>query len=243
MDTLVRLWPLYWLDGLALAWFFLAWLGYARFAAWYGGRRPSLATALHEHRERWMRQLLTRDNRIMDSTAVALLERNVTFFASTTIFILAGLLTVLGAAEKVLAVLAYLPVSVQPGRALFEVKVLLLVLSFVYAFFKFTWAMRQYNFVAILIGGAPALQAPAAEHEQFVARSARILSLAGNAFNFGLRAYYFSLGALAWFLHPLAFVLTSAWVVAVLYRREFHAKSLRAMLNPRESSQPPTAGA
>lgn len=229
-STITRLWDIYWLDGLALAWFFLCWFGYARFANWRGAHKPSLSTVLHGHREHWMRQMLRRENRVMDSTSIALLERNVTFFASTTIFILAGLLTVLGAADKVLSVLAYLPISVKPGRALFEIKVMLLILTFVYAFFKFTWAMRQYNFVAILIGGSPSLSAPAADQALFVERSGRILSLAGNAFNFGLRAYYYSFGALAWFLHPVAFMATSAWVVAVLYRREFHAKSLHAMI-------------
>ncbi|MBI2381722.1 MAG: DUF599 family protein [Gammaproteobacteria bacterium] len=229
METVQRLFDLYWLDGLALAWFLVAWFGYARFASWQGRRRPSLATILHQHRLLWMQRMLARDNRVADGTTVALLERNVSFFASTTILILAGLLTLLGAAEKVLAVLYYLPISVKPGRALFELKVLLLVVSFVYAFFKFTWAMRQYNFVAILIGGAPAVDASAYEQERFSAQAADILSLAGNAFNFGLRAYYFSLGALAWFLHPLALILAASWVVSVLYRREFHAKSLRAM--------------
>lgn len=228
--NLEHLLELYWLDSLALAWFFVCWSGYAYFANWNGRRRPSLSTVLHGHRENWMRQMLKRENRVMDSTAVALLERNVTFFASTTIFILAGLLTTLGAADRVLAVLAYLPILVKPGRALFEVKVMLLILAFIYAFFKFTWSMRQYNFVAILIGGAPSLAAPAADQALFAERGGRILSLAGNAFNFGLRAYYFSLGALAWFLHPVAFMVTTSWVVAVLYRREFHAKSLRAMV-------------
>lgn len=224
-----RLWGLYWLDALALAWFVLCWFGYARFAVWLGQRRPSLSTVLHVHRGNWMRQMLRRENRVQDGTAVALLERNVTFFASTTIFILAGLLTTLGAADKVMAVLAYLPGAVKHGQALFEVKVMVLLVAFVYAFFKFTWSMRQYNFVAVLIGGAPASTAPVADQALYVERMAQILSLAGNAFNYGLRAYYFSLGTLAWFLHPLAFMLTSSWVVAVLFLREFRAKSLLAM--------------
>ena len=34
-------------------------------------------------------------------------------------------------------------------------KVLLLVVVFVFAFFKLTWSLRQFNYVAILIGAAP----------------------------------------------------------------------------------------
>jgi uncharacterized membrane protein len=33
----------------------------------------------------------------------------------------------------------------------------------------------------------------------------------------GLRAYFFGLAALAWFIQPWALVLASSWVVLVLY--------------------------
>jgi uncharacterized membrane protein len=45
----------------------------------------------------------------------------------------------------------------------------------------------------------------------------------------GLRTYYFSLALLVWFIHPVAFMITTTWVVAVLYRREFHSKTLKAL--------------
>lgn len=221
---------MYWMDALAFVWFGVAWVGYARFAVWRGETQPCLANVLHLHRENWMREMLTRELRMADAAVLQLLERGVSFFASTTIFLLAGLLTVLGAADKVLAVLNELPVSTMTGRFLFDVKVMLLVVAFVYAFFKFTWALRMYNFVAVMLGGAPGTTALALEKEPFIERAARVLSLAGNTFNYGLRAYYFCLGALAWFVHPLAFMLTTTWVAVVLYRREFHAKSLKAMI-------------
>ena len=41
-------------------------------------------------------------------------------------------------------------------------------------------------------------------------------------FNNGLRAYYFGLAAVTWFLHPYAVFAATVWVVLVLYRREFH---------------------
>ena len=45
-------------------------------------------------------------------------------------------------------------------------------------------------------------------------------------FNDGIRAYYFALAELSWFFHPWALMLSTAWVVLVLYRREFHSKAL-----------------
>jgi len=44
-----------------------------------------------------------------------------------------------------------------------------------------------------------------------------------------LRAYYFALAELSWFFHPALFMLTTAWVVSVLYRREFHSKALKIL--------------
>ena len=43
-------------------------------------------------------------------------------------------------------------------------------------------------------------------------------------FNLGLRAYYFGMALLAWFIHPVAFAAASVWVVLVLYRREFSSE-------------------
>ena len=61
-------------------------------------------------------------------------------------------------------------------------------------------------------------------------RMARVLSMAGNEFNLGLRSYYFALGTLTWFINPLLFILTVAGVVVVLYRREFHSDVLHIMM-------------
>jgi uncharacterized membrane protein len=58
----------------------------------------------------------------------------------------------------------------------------------------------------------------------------RVVALAGESFNYGIRAYYFSMAALSWFLHPLVFIVSSAWVTFVLYRREFHSRTLEALL-------------
>ena len=56
-----------------------------------------------------------------------------------------------------------------------------------------------------------------------------LLSLANKSFNYGLRAYTFSMATIAWFINPLLFIFATAWVVAILYRREFRSKTLAAM--------------
>ena len=100
---------------------------------------------------------------------------------------------------------------------------------FVHAFFKFAWAYRLFNYCSIVIGSAPVEQTDSDEAHRIARTAAGLNSLAGQHFNRGVRAYFFSLGALGWFLHPYLFMLASAWVVVVLYRREFRSRSLRLL--------------
>ena len=110
---------------------------------------------------------------------------------------------------------------------------LCLCIIFVYAFFTFSWCMRQYNFAAVLVGSAPMVgerHVTEQERKAFAERTARVISMAANQFNFGLRAYYFGMATLAWFINPWFFMLVTAGVVVVLYRREFHSDVLEVMV-------------
>ncbi len=111
-----------------------------------------------------------------------------------------------------------------------EFKILVLVMIFVYAFFRFSWSMRQYTFVALLIGGMPPAQdfdsGAALNREAYADRAAAMTGLAAETFNGGLRAYYFSFAALGWFFSPTVFVLATLLVVGVLYTREFRSEVL-----------------
>ena len=218
---------------IAVVWFLFCWVGYTRYATWKGRDTACLASVLHLYREDWMRRLLLRDNRIADASVIGNLERNASFFASSTLIILAGILTALGASERAVSLLADLPFAQPVSRGLSEIKLLGLAVVFVYAFFTFSWCMRQYNFAAVLVASAPAVGEPNVSDQQrksFAERAARVISLAANQFNFGLRSYYFGLAMLAWFINSWFFMLVTAGVVLVLYRREFHSDVLKVMV-------------
>ncbi|MDT3709757.1 DUF599 domain-containing protein [Stutzerimonas degradans] len=217
----------------AVAWFIICWAGYTRYATWRGRDTACLASVLHLYRQDWMQRLLLRDNRIADANVIGNLERNASFFASSTLIILAGVLTALGASDRAVSLLADLPFAQPVSRGLSEIKLLGLAVVFVYAFFTFSWCMRQYNFAAVLVASAPmAGERNVSDHERkaFGQRAARVLSMAANQFNFGLRAYYFGMATLAWFIHPWFFMAVTTGVVLVLYRREFHSDVLRVMV-------------
>jgi len=65
--------------------------------------------------------------------------------------------------------------------------------------------------------------------DPYVHRAARLVGSAAETFNDGLRAYYFSFAALAWFLSPVALVIATLLVVMVLYAREFHSEVLAVL--------------
>ena len=91
-------------------------------------------------------------------------------------------------------------------------KVLLLVVVFVFAFFKLTWSLRQFNYVAILIGAAPPpSEADTPSGSRYADSAAGVASRAAEHFNKALRTFYFGLAALSWFLQPYLFMALTAW--------------------------------
>ncbi len=219
-------------NSLCLLWFFICWVGYTLFARHKATRQSCLASELHKYREYWMQRVMMRDVRVGDAALIANLERNVSFLASTTILILAGLLTVFTVTEQISALVSQIPFASHSSALSVQLKVALLLVIFVYAFFTFTWSMRQYGFCSIVLGGAPLVDevgVTSAERERYAFYAARVIDLAGLSYNHGLRAYYFALSVLAWFVSPYLFLLSSSFVVAVLYRREFKSRSLLAL--------------
>jgi uncharacterized membrane protein len=220
-----------WQDWLALGLFFLAWLGYAVFAKRRAATHISILAATNRERRRWMLRSTYRDNRIVDGSVVQVLSSSPSFFASTTIFIIGGLLAVLGAADKTEELARELPFAARTSALVFDFKLVLLTGIFIYAFFRFTWSMRQYSFGALMVGSAPSRDDPwtDAQREAFADRAGGVMGLAAETFNDGLRAYYMAFAAVAWFFSPWAFVAATAGVVWVLFRREFHSDVLRML--------------
>lgn len=216
-------------DWLALAWFLACWTGYAWFGDRGGYSRRGLIGVSHGYRLAWARQLLARDIRIVDSALVGNLMNSVSFYANTTIYIIAGLVAVIGTLDKAILATADLPFARATGRELWEMKLLLLLGIFVFAYFKFTWCMRQFNLLSILIGAAPPATAAEPEREAAARRMATMSSLAGDEFNSGIRSYYFGLAAVSWIIQPWMFMVVTALVVAVLYRRDFASHTLAAL--------------
>ena len=217
------------LDMAALGWLLLCWIGYHQYSERLCGETPNLMTAMYKHRIKWMLEMTKRDLRVADASLMGSVVNSVAIFASTSVLIVGGLAAALGGADLAQEVSADLPFLTEETREMWVMKLLTLMVVFIYAFFKFAWAMRQYNYTQVLIGCVPGVETPEEERYQFAKRAAVVMTLGAKASNRGLRAFYFGLGALSWFLHPILFITASAWVVWVLYRREFRSRIFKAL--------------
>jgi uncharacterized membrane protein len=218
-----------WIELAAPLVFLACWVGYWLFADILRLGQRSLMQRMAEYRHAWMFHMLVRDNRMVDVQVVQTLVQNVSFFASSTILIVGGFVAVLGASEQARAIAAEIPFAERSSPLVWDLKILLMVVIFVYAFFKFTWSLRQFNYVAILIGAAPYGHSP--ENNRMASQIATVAGRASDHFNRAMRAYYFGLAALSWFIQSWLFIVCSVLVIGILYRREYRSAVL-AVLGP-----------
>jgi uncharacterized membrane protein len=229
LSAIIRL--LTWVDYLALGIFGICWVGYKQFLESGERGRKGLVGVSHEYRLQWALESATRDIPVTCASLVSNLMHSVSFYASTTIYIIAGLFALVGTVDKIAVFTEELPFAHADGSVLIQLKLLLLIVIFVTAYFKFTWSLRQFNFLCILIGGVP--------HERYMpdldawkrsaARMAKINSFAGNEFNRGIRAYYYGLAALAWFINPWLFIASTLWVTWIMYCRDFRSSAIKVL--------------
>ena len=220
----------YSVDIVAVGFFILEWTVYAVTLEHTAYGRDSLSARMHVYREVWIRRMLDRHTRMVDMQIMASLQNGTAFFASTSLLAIGGALALLRSTNDALAVLKALPIDLSPSPALWEIKCVGLVLIFVYAFFKFAWAYRLFNYVAILLGAMPpAEQRDMPEAEAHVMRTTRLFEAAGRHFNRGQRAFFFALGYLGWFVSPWVLFVTTALVVIVTWRRQFASSAWHAM--------------
>ena len=214
-------------DWFALVLFLVVWLAYTWFADYSQWSKNSLPSVMNYHRHRWMRELLQREIRVPDTIIMGNFVQSAVFFASTAILVVGGLVTTLGASEKALEAITALPFVSPVSQGLWELKVVSLIVVFIYAFVKFIWAVRLSNYSSILFSAAPFKIESFSE--AYAVELGKMIGLFGLHFNQGLRANFFALAILGWWINAYVFCLTTCLVLWVLYRREFRSKSLAAV--------------
>lgn len=218
-------------DYVALAFFIVAWFGYYAAVEHTSAGQRSLNRVMNQYRYRWMEQMVVRENRIVDTTIMASLMNGTAFFASTSLIAIGGVLALFQSTDEVLPIFSDLPFGAPPTRLAWDVKVVGLAVIFVYAFFKFAWSYRLFNYMAIILGAVPVLKEGNRDDALAVARQAAAMSMvAGKHFNRGQRAFFFSLAYLGWFISAYLFIVVTGGVLYVMWRRQFVSDARDAVL-------------
>lgn len=217
-------------DVIALIFFFLSWTGYTWFSRRKAKTTDCIARSMHQHRINWMYEVISRDVRVGEAALLGNLERNIAFFASSTLLIIAGVLALFAKVEALEDVISSIPFAETPTHLMIQIKLFVLVCIFVVSFFQFTWSMRQYGFLNVMIGAAPIdLTGLNKKLRLYANQMAVVQDQAAHSYNYGLRTYYFALAAMCWFFHPALMMGMCFWVVFTLYYREFKSKTVRAI--------------
>ena len=218
-------------DYASLAFFGAAWLTYHLGVETTRAGGRSLNRLMDGYRHLWMERMLTRENRMVDTSIMAALQNGTAFFASTSLIAVGGALTLFKSTDDVLTVFAEVPFGLATTRLAWELKVIGLAVIFVYAFFKFAWSYRLFNYVAILMGAVPLQRDEATPRRPWprCAGSAALHVVAGKHFNRGQRAFFFALAYLGWFISAYVFMAATAAVLYVIWRRQFASDAIAAL--------------
>lgn len=212
-------------DLVALVLFCVLWLGYGPAARWIG--HGTINLGLHSVRALWMRSMLLRDNRIVDSALIGHVMHSASFFASTSLIAIGALLGVLTGLDRLQPAVDGLSIGAPVSRQLLEIKVLLPLAVLVHGLFKLTWSLRQLNYTVALLGAAPHRPPPEERRNALADAMAGVMSSAIITFNDGIRSYYFAIVGLAWLGGPWCLCGAAVWLVAVLLHRQLGSKVSR----------------
>jgi uncharacterized membrane protein len=109
------------------------------------------------------------------------------------------------------------------NRPSLYMKTAALMALYAYAFFKFGWAYRVFNYSAVMLAATPEAGQPGAE--EAAAQVAEMNIAAAGQFTHGLRAFFLAIAVLAWFVHPAAFAGATIVIVTSLANRQFNSKA------------------
>lgn len=199
-------------------------------------RSKTISVRMSVFRQRWMYNMVYRDPKMPDTLIQNTLQYGVLFFASTSILLIGALVAGLGASDQAIALLGDLPLAVTTTRSVWEIKILIVTFIFTFAFFKFAWSYRLFNYVLIMIGAAPDASVASAtqkvnliDMEDYAKRVGHMHTLGARHFTTGLNSYFFALAACAWFISPMLLIGATVWVSIVLYRRAFWSEFGRTL--------------
>ncbi len=214
-------------DAVAFALLFIAWLGVGWVIEHSSEKRPSTSRVMKAYRRDWLREYVTRSPRMFDSSVLSTLRQGPTFFASACMIAIGSGLALLGNTDQ-LQVMAEDLIATSNPQIVWDAKIMVPVVILTSGLLGFIWAHRLFGYCAVVMSSVPNDPDHPAAYPR-AAKAAEININAARSYNRGLRAIYFALASLTWFLGPFALFGGTAICTYILWRREF-ASGSRAVL-------------
>lgn len=201
----------------------LAYYAYNFIVPWVERRRPSLSSIMNMQRRRWVTNATLRESPF-DAILSGNIMGSVSFLASTSVLLVLAVFAVFGQLPTLMDTLKTLAPESAFTIADVQIHLMIMLIMFVLAFFAFTLSLRQFNHYCIMLG---ALEHDRVTTEEEIEAITRMNALGAQNFNSGIRAYYFSVATVAWFVSEWLAVAACVATILILAHREFFSTAHR----------------
>lgn len=185
--------------------------------------RPSLSVIMNMQRRRWVANAARRESPF-DAILSGNIMGSVSFLASTSVLLILAVFTVFGQVPALMDALDSLSLDRIYTTLDVQLHLVVMLAMFVLAFFAFTLSLRQFNHYCIMLG---AIDHTHGTSEEEIDAITRMNALGARNFNSGIRSYYFSVAAVAWFVSEWLPIIACVLTVLILAHREFFSSSHR----------------
>lgn len=186
-------------------------------------RRPSLSSIMNMQRRRWVANATRRESPF-DAILSGNIMGSVSFLASTSVLLVLAVFAVFGQLPTLMETLGTLSPENRFTERDVQIHLMVMLAMFVLAFFAFTLALRQFNHFCIMLG---ALEHDRVASEEEIEAITRMNALGARNFNSGIRAYYFAVATVAWFVSEWLAVAACLATILILAHREFFSTAHR----------------
>jgi uncharacterized membrane protein len=174
-------------------------------------------------RRRWVANASRRDNPF-DAILSGNIMGSVSFLASTAVLLILAIFALFGQVPALMEALNSLSLERVYTVADVQLHLLVMLAMFVLAFFAFTLSLRQFNHFCIMLGAMDHSEPTSDEELDAITR---MNALGAKNFNSGIRAYYFSVATVAWFVSEWLPIAACVATILILAHREFFSSSHR----------------
>lgn len=201
--------------------------------------RPSLSVIMNMQRRRWVVNAVRRESPF-DAILSGNIMGSVSFLASTAVLLILAIFAVFGQVPALMEALGSLSLDRVYTTLDVQLHLLVMLTMFVLAFFAFTLSLRQFNHFCIMLG---AIDHDGSTTAGEIDAITRMNGLGAKNFNSGIRAYYFSVATVAWFVSEWLPIIACILTILILAHREFfssaHRTAASAAVIAARRTQPP----